>query len=216
MITITRFLLVCGFIMGATSCGSHLTTYYYLLNTDPELDKAEDSFPLTLDIATVRSPSRYQDRIFYRTGNFEVGFYDHSQWVEFPPDMLKSILVNSLRASDLFLEVGSIGGAGDSDLILRSELGRFDQIVAEEDCFADFELALELMDCASEKMIWSYRASERVKQEEDGEFAAAMNEAVHRAIVKIVAELARSPSLKEIAAGKKEKLKDDDGSGGGR
>lgn len=206
MRTMLKVLLTCVLVMGVISCSSYMPTHYYLINTNPELEKAEERFPFTLEIANVRSPSRYQDRIFYRSGEYEVGFYDHSQWVEFPSEMVKKTLANALIASGLFFGVDSFGSPAGSELILRCEIGRFDQLIAAEDYFADCELTLELISDNGSKSIWNYRAKARVKQEGEDGFAAAMSEAVSRTIAEAIADMAGARSLKELAAVKEEKL----------
>ncbi|MFH1039020.1 MAG: ABC-type transport auxiliary lipoprotein family protein [PVC group bacterium] len=185
-------------LTGAVSCGSHLPTYYYLIETGPEVTKAEEVISLKVDVNPVRAPDRYLNRIVFRRGPFEVGFYEYSQWVELPAAMVRRALINALNESELFGQVDLIGSDPAADLDLNSEIESFDQVIEEDEWYAAFDLILEFNRHDTGAPVWSYRTGARVKQKGEGELAAAMSEAVSRALVQAVSEMEQSEELRKL------------------
>lgn len=181
------------------SCGSTLPTYYYRINTNPETTKSLRSIPLKVEVNSVRVPDRYQDRIVYRKGEYEYGFYEYSRWIDTPEDMIRRTLINALYNAELFSMVDPFGNHPDSDLNLNSEIVSFDQIVDKKENYADFKLILEFNRSDTGISVWSFRTEEKVKQDGRG-FAAAMSEAVRRAVNRAVVEMEESKELREISA----------------
>ena len=185
-------------VIAAAACASHLPTYYYLIETGPEVTKAEKIIPLKVDVNPVRAPDRYLNRIVFRRGSFEVGFYEYSQWAELPSDMVRRALINALNASELFGRVDLIGSDPAAELDLNSEIESFDQVIEGDEWYAAFGLVLEFNRHDTGAPVWSYRAAARVKQEGKGELAAAMSEAVNQALVRAVSEMEQSEELRKL------------------
>jgi len=183
-----------------TSCQSYLQTEHFRIDTEPAVPKAAKRIPLTLLVNTSRSPSRYQDQIFYRSSEYEVGFYEYSRWVEQPSEMVTRALINALDASGLFESVVLPGGASNPDLILQTAITSFDQVVSKEGNSAECSLTMSILHGGSGKAVWQYKAKAVVKQ--NGKFAAAMSEAVAEVIRKAIADMEASAALEELAAAK--------------
>lgn len=194
-----KVIVVLAFALGLSSCSSYIPTYYYMIDTDPEFEKADKPLPVSVTVGTLRSPSRYQDRMVYRKSRYEMGFYEYSEWIEPPAEMVTRAVVNALDASGLFSRVDTLDFTPGTDLIVLGEITRFDQEVQGEENFADCELLLELVRADGEEVTWRYRAKARVKQEKEGEFAAAMSEAVRRALADAVSDMERSDTLRKFS-----------------
>ena len=202
-----KILLLSTMITGIVSCSSPLPTNYYLIKTDPAVTKAEKAIPLKIDVNPVRAPDRYRGRIVYRRGEYEVGFYENSQWIEVPSDMVRRALINALNESGLFARVDIIGSDPATELDLKSEIVSFDQVIEGEDYYAEFALILEFVRSDTGGPVWSYRAQARVKQKGEGAFPAAMSEAVSEAISGAVAEMEKSEELQALPAELSDKKK---------
>lgn len=177
-------------------------TYYYLINTDITVPRSEKQFPLTVAVNNVRAPSRYQDQMVYRTSDYEVGFYEYSQWVEQPAEMVRRGLLDALKDSGLFKRVDPIDIVANPDLTLQSSIVSFDQVVAKEGNFAECEFLLELLQGNSGQPVWSYDAKARVAQKRKGTFVEAMSEAVSRAINDSISGMGKAAALGEFAEAK--------------
>lgn len=180
------------------SCGSTLPTHYYRIDTNPDIRKADQVVPLKIDVNSVRVPDRYQSRIVFRKGKYEYGFYEYSQWIDTPGGMIRRSLINALSAAGLFSQVDLLGNDSDSDLDLNSEIISFDQVVERKVNFADFGLILELSRSDTGAPVWSYRTEERIEQQGEASFAAAMSAAVKNVVARAINEMEKSKELKEF------------------
>jgi uncharacterized lipoprotein YmbA len=180
------------------SCGSTLPTHYYRIDTDPDVKKVDQVIPLKVDVNSVRVPERYRDRIVYREGEYEYGFYEYSRWIDDPGTMIRRSLINALSDSGLFSLVDLLGNDPDSDLDLNSEIVSFDQVIEGDVNFAVFGVILELSRSDNGFPVWSYRTEERIEQRGDDGFAAAMTAAVKTVITRAMVEMDKSEALKEL------------------
>ena len=180
------------------SCGSTLPTHYYRIDTDPDVEKVDQVILLKVDVNSVRVPERYRDRIVYREGEYEYGFYEYSRWIDDPGTMIRRSLINALSDSGLFSLVDLLGNDPDSDLDLNSEIVSFDQVVEGNVHFADFGVILELSRSDNGAPVWNYRTEERIEQRGDDGFAAAMTAAVKTVITRALVEMDKSEELKGL------------------
>ncbi len=187
------------FAAGLTSCVSNIQTRYYLIDTEPTVERAKKHYPLILEVSNVGAPSRYQNRMFYRASDYEVGFYEYSQWVETPAEMVRVELINMLWASGLFDQVFPAGVIAAPDITLQCEVAGFDQVITSDGYFADCELKLEVTKREGGKPIWTYESKSRVAQEGKEQFVAAMNKAVYKAISDSIKNMEKSDALQEMA-----------------
>ncbi len=181
-----------------SSCRS-MQTYYYLINTDIAVPRSEKKLPLTLAVNNVRAPSRYQDQMMYRNSEYEVGFYEYSQWAEQPAEMVRRALLDALKDSELFQRVDPIDIVVNPDLTIQSTIVIFDQVVARGSNSAECEFMLELLDGNSGVPVWSFDAKARVVQKGKGKFVEAMSAAVSKAINDAIADMEKSAALREFA-----------------
>lgn len=194
MKTIINILALLSILLCLSSCRS-MRTYYYLINTDLVVPRSKKQLPLTVAVNNVRAPSRYQDQMVYRTSEYEVGFYEYSQWVEQPAEMVRRALLDALKDSGLFQRVDPIDIVVNPDLTLQSAIVSFDQVVTKEGNSAECELTLELLRGNSGQPVWSYDAKARVAQKDKGEFVEAMSATVSKGINDAIADMEKSAAL---------------------
>ncbi|MCX6357014.1 MAG: ABC-type transport auxiliary lipoprotein family protein [Candidatus Aureabacteria bacterium] len=189
--------------LGLVSCVTYMQTHFYTIDTAPAVTAAATQLPLTVSINNVRSPSRYQDQMFYRASDYRVGFYEYSHWVEPPSEMVRRALTNALKSSNLFKRVEPIGIIGSANLILQTDIESFDQVISKEGTFAECTFVFELVKASSGQSVWTYEAKARVKQQGKGKFVGAMSEAVAMALNDALGDMAHSDQIKACAEGGK-------------
>jgi len=180
------------------SCGSTLPTHYYRIDTNPDVEKVDEVIPLKVDVNSVRVPERYRDRIVYREGEYEYGFYEYSRWIDDPGQMIRRALINALNGSGLFSLVDLLGNDPDSDLDLNSEIVSFDQVIEGDVNFAVFGVILEFSRSDNGAPVWNYRTEARIEQKGENGFAAAMTAAVKTVITRAISEMEKSGELKGL------------------
>ena len=189
------FVVLCAAGISCRSAG--LPTKYYLIDTDPTVTRAPVQHPLTVGIGKIRAPSRYRDQIVYRSSPYDLGFYEYSRWAEPPDEMVRRALKNIAGRSGLFrrADFSDLLPPGMADLILEGEIVAFDQSVEGEKTYAACELSLFLLDAANSSPLWTFTASNEVRQEKEGGFPEAMSAAVREAIENALLDLDRSGVL---------------------
>lgn len=188
--------------MGISSCRTSVHTDYYLLGPAPEVVKAESALPLTIAVASVRCPSRYRDQIVYRTSDFEVGFYEFSNWIEPPAEMIQRSLVKALRSSGIFKAVDAAGVIPKPDLSLQCTITTFDQVIDKKSRSAECGLAMEIIASDGGAPLWSYSATKRVAQDGKKIFVAAMSEAAGKVISSAISDMKESDAIRNAAGGR--------------
>lgn len=185
--------------MAGLSCSGYLPTRYYAIDEEPPEVKAFNAYPATLEVRTLRAPSRYKDQMVYRTSQYQIGFNEYSQWVEPPGEMVMRALVNALNKAQLFRRVEPLGRLAAPDLILQGSVVRFDQVLGKKGKMADCEIELEIVPTSGGRPIWKYAAKGMVEQEKAGAdgFVPAMSAAVDEALSGAIASMDGSAELRE-------------------
>ncbi|MCX6355826.1 MAG: ABC-type transport auxiliary lipoprotein family protein [Candidatus Aureabacteria bacterium] len=199
MRSLVKVLMLFPLLTVIVSCSTYMQTHYYVMNTEPDVPQAGATLPLRVGVNDVRAPSRYQDQMFYRTPDYQAGFYEYSHWVEPPAEMVKKALLHSLKASGLFQRVESLGVGARPELVLQAGIDSFDQLVTKEGLFAECALTLNLGRSDNGELVWTHESRVRVKQDGKGQFVAAMNEAMGKAIREAVTDMEGSEALREMA-----------------
>ena len=190
---------VLSLIAFLNGCSSYLPTDFYLIRVEPVPAPEAEPFPLRIDVGDIRAPVRYQNQVVFRRGPYQVGFYEHSRWAALPSEMVRRALIDALNASGLFPRVELIGQNPQADVSLLAEIESFDQVVDGEDLRADFSVIIEAARADTGSTIWSCRAAAEVPQPGPGELAAAMSEAVGRALAQAIGEMANSEELRGVS-----------------
>ena len=170
-------------VAAASSCLSFkepVGVHYYLIKPEPLEAKARQQFPLSLGIRPFSAPIRYQDEIFYRISDVEVGYYDYHRWVEPPSEMVTGTMVEALRASGLFSRVENVENAGPLDLVMEGDLIGFDEVESDGGRSAYCEVSLRIHRAGKGTPLWSdqFAAAIEVRQAGVSAFARAMSQAV--------------------------------------
>lgn len=148
--------LAAAVAVGCLACGASAPpTQYYALNL-PRPAPATTRLDHTAILMPIRAGEiARQGRIVYRESPHEVGFYEYHRWAEDPEVSVAAALARELLARGTFASVTPFDGRTQGDFILRGELRRIEEIDYESPVKAVVEIALELVDADTSRVVWS-------------------------------------------------------------
>lgn len=134
-----------------------------------------------------------QDRIVYRESAAQVGFYEYHRWAKDPEDSIAESLARELLSRGTFASVSAFDGRTKADYILRGRLERLEEVDYGGPVRAAVEIALELVDARTARVVWSGSASktEEVPVSEVRSVVLKMREAAEQSIRQLSSELDR-------------------------
>ena len=181
-------------LAAAIHCGGKAPpTLYYALDL-PSPAAAADPLGHTAVLMPLRAGQVIgQGRIVYRESPEQVGFYEYHQWAEDPEASVSRLLLAELMARGTFASVVPFDGRTKSDFLVRGELRRLEEVDYDGPVRVAVEVALELVDAGSGRVVWSdsSSATEEVPSSEVRSVVARMGAAVERAVKELAAGLDR-------------------------
>lgn len=181
-------------VVACVSCGgSAPPTNYYVLDL-PSPEPAQESLDHTAVVMPLRAGSVIrQGRIVYRESPEQVGYYEYHRWAEDPEDSVGRFLAQELMARGTFAAVVPFDGKTRSDFLLRGELRRLEEIDYDGPVHVRTELALELVEVRSGRLVWSGVSShtEPVASSEVRSVVSGMSAAVGAGLSQLAAEIDR-------------------------
>jgi ABC-type uncharacterized transport system auxiliary subunit len=94
------------------------------------------------------------DRILYREGPDEVNFYEYHRWASPPADLATNYFIHRLKDSGTYARVSGYSEGASSDLTLRGQLHRFEEVDRGKEVFASVALELELSEARTRASVW--------------------------------------------------------------
>lgn len=152
--------LAAAIAVSCLACGASAPpTHYYALDL-PRPAPATTGLAHTAVLMPIRAGEiARQGRIVYRESPHEVGFYEYHRWAEDPEDSVAEALASELLARGTFASVTPFDGRTQADFILRGELRRIEEIDYDGPVKASVEIALELVDADTSRVIWAGSAA---------------------------------------------------------
>ena len=146
-------------VVGSLACAASAPpTRYYALDL-PRPAPAAERLAHTAVLMPVRAGEiARQGRIVFRESPHEVGFYEYHRWAEDPEDSVAEALASELLARGTFASVTPFDGRTQADFILRGELRSIEEIDYDGPVKASVEIALELVDADTSRVVWSGNA----------------------------------------------------------
>ena len=146
--------------IGGLACGASAPpTHYYALDL-PRPAPAATRLAQTAVLMPIRAGEiARQGRIVFRESPHEVGFYEYHRWAEDPEDSVAEALASELLARGTFASVTPFDGRTQADFILRGELRRIEEIDYDGPVKASVEIALEVVDAGTSRVIWAGNAA---------------------------------------------------------
>lgn len=178
----------------SASCGASRPIKYYALNVPPEPAQDPSSqYPVSLLVTRVVAGHLYRDdRLVYRTSEFELGAYEYQRWSEPAVDMIQQSLIAALRATKQYRSVDPIASNMRGDYIVRTHLDALDEIDKPQ-LTARFSLRMELYDPKSAQVLWSdsYAHDQPVQGKNVVDVVAALDANVKAGMEQLAGNLGR-------------------------
>jgi ABC-type uncharacterized transport system auxiliary subunit len=140
----------------AAGCGASRPISYYVLDTGPApVSTTSAQFPVTLLVARIAAPELYRDdRLVFAYGSLQLGTYEYQRWAAAPVDMVRDMLISSLRSSGQYRSITPLTSNFRGDYIIRGHLYALDE-VDKPALAARFCLQIDLYDLKSGAMLWT-------------------------------------------------------------
>jgi ABC-type uncharacterized transport system auxiliary subunit len=130
-------------------------THYYTLEIPRAAAEPGAAIARHITVQRFRADRVLMDeRILYRQGPNEVGFYEYHRWANPPADLAADYVLHRLRDSGTYARVSSYRDGGQSDFTLQGRLYHFEEVDRDKEVFASVALELELLDTKTRASVW--------------------------------------------------------------
>ena len=151
--------------LAAAGCGGGAIPkmHYYVLDLppSPRATQQPPDAPYTLAVLPLRAPDQLeQDRIVYRASGVEVDFYDYHRWARRPPELVTSVLIDRLRARNVFANIFLFDGRTKTDYLLRGSLEHLEEVDSPGSVSVRADLSAELIDVKANRPVWTKGCSQ--------------------------------------------------------
>ena len=166
-------------------------TRHYALRPDIAITEVE-TLELTLGIRPLFAARPYGLPMARLDGARQLSYRDRDQWAEPPANTVTRALSDAVAAIGRFRDVGNAADMARPDLLLTGELRMFHENSVVTPPSAEIEVRLELRPAREQGALWSETLRETAPMESDSPeaFAAAMNQALSRLIVRAAKSMA--------------------------
>jgi ABC-type uncharacterized transport system auxiliary subunit len=129
-----------------------------------------------------------QDRIVYREGPSQVGFYEYHRWAEDPRTTILRAFLQQLTAKGTFGRVVSFEGRTNVDYVIRGRLEQLEEIDYGGGVSVQVKISAQLLDAGTNRPVWSDTAdaSNPVSTAEVRAVVEQMSAAVRATVGKLV------------------------------
>jgi ABC-type uncharacterized transport system auxiliary subunit len=166
------------------ACVGGKPIHYYALNRPAVTDAPAKPDGLVLLVGRISTPEALEDaRVRYRAGANEVGAYEYHRWTERPGMMVRTLLVETLRASGKYREVQETASSATGDYVIRGKLYEFSE-VDDPGIATRVSLQLEIVAGKTGMAVWSrnYNRDEPVKGKTVKDVVTSLDRNLHQAI----------------------------------
>lgn len=174
--------------------GKILYPKYYTLEVPaaPPRPVANARFPGTLAVRRFESaPYIRQKRIVYRPAPEEIGFYEYHRWATDPAEMITAAVIDSLRASGLFLSVKRYDGQNQQDYLMVGRVEKLEENDFGRAVAVTAKLSAELVNLRTGTTEWTGDAAETLKLDTAtvNSVVQEMSHAVQKSIGRLIVSL---------------------------
>ena len=151
-----------------------------------EVTTCTTTLDLSLGVRPLFSARPYGLPMAYLDANQQLGFRIRDEWAEPPASSVTRALTDALTATNRFIDVGNASDMARPDLMLTGELRKFHENRTVSPSTADLEVRIELRFSRSPGAVWAETLEESIPLASDDAsgFAAAMNDAIGRLVVR--------------------------------
>lgn len=148
-----RLLLVVVLVMPACATGHYEPPVRYTLDPVPQVQQFEDS-GLALAVRPLDVAEPFRKKVVYRDEGLKLGEYRGHEWAEPPGDLVSRALMDALRQTGRFEDVGLAIDLARPDLILTGDLRKFYIDRRDQSWTAVCEVALALRTGLDRDAVW--------------------------------------------------------------
>ena len=165
-------------------CGAIPPTKYYQLQVPAETNSTAvaDPLPINLLVGPLKGSHLYrEDRLVYATDSEEMGTYMEQRWAAPPTEMIRELLLRSLRASRRYAAVNLVSSSARGDFVLQGNLYDFKEVSGSV-LVARMNLQLELRETKTGDIVWThdYVRDEPVNGKDVAAVVAALDQNAQR------------------------------------
>ena len=146
--------------------------HFYAIVNEPEAAGPAGSGPAcarTVVVTPVEIAVPYDDdRIVFRTGSYEVKYFNYDFWVSRPQDMFQQLLAQKIERARLFDAVDPQLASARTHLTLLVTIDAVELVATGELIEARLAMTLRLRDAGAEKTIWEHAFDTRRPVANDG------------------------------------------------
>ncbi len=121
---------------------------------------AQDAAPLcarSLVVEAVDAVEPYDnDKVVFRTDDFEIKYFNYRLWVASPPDMLRKLVAEKLNHAGIFSSVENHIESSSDHMLLSLNLLGIEEIVHKREHSARLAIRFQLRDPKTEELIFRY------------------------------------------------------------
>jgi len=176
------------------SCGGSRPVKYYVLDAGPSpASSPAPQIPVTLLVSRINATHLYRDdRLVYGSNDVQLGTYEYERWAEPPAELVRDVLIKSLRSSGSYRSVSRISSNLHGDYIVRGQLFALDEVQSPA-LSGRFSFQLELYDPKAGATLWSaaYTHDEPVNGKKVSDVVEALDRNVRAGMTQLTGELAQ-------------------------
>jgi len=184
-------ILLAGFL---ASCGGSRPVKYYVLDAGPApASSPAPQIPVTLLVSRINATHLYRDdRLVYGSNDVQLGTYEYERWAEPPAELIRDVLIKSLRSSGSYRSVSRISSNLHGDYIIRGQLFALDEVQSPA-LSGRFSFQIELYDPKAAATLWSaaYTHDEPVNGKKVSDVVEALDRNVRAGMTQLTGELAQ-------------------------
>jgi ABC-type uncharacterized transport system auxiliary subunit len=158
--TLEKAALFAALMLLAAACGAVPEKRFYAMANDPEAAPARGADAICARSAVVPQPEIAvpydNDRIVFRTDEYEVKYFPYDLWVSRPQDMLQQLVARRLERSHVFAAVDPQLESARDHFTLLTTIDALEMIVRNDVVEARLAIAFRLEDAAIDQVVWRH------------------------------------------------------------
>jgi len=168
-------------------------TRYYPIEVHIDVPKSTATV-WTLGVRPVAAARPYRMPIAYQQDGDAIQFRSRDSWSELPADIVTRAILDGLRKTGRFSDVGDASDMARPDLILTGEVRKFHERRDLDRSSAELEIRFELRQARGANLVWAETLTESVAMDGGSisDLASAMAEGLGRIVNRAAAQMAEA------------------------
>jgi ABC-type uncharacterized transport system auxiliary subunit len=140
----------------AAGCGKSRPNNYYQLSASGAIaPSTAQPLPVTIIVGLPAAPDLYRDnRVVYAVGDQRIGAYESERWIGPPPELIRDVILRSLRSSGRYQGVYTPQGKAGGDYVLRTRIYDFREQDSGSTIIGRLTMDVELQNSKTGDTVW--------------------------------------------------------------